>query len=141
MKVNDILKHLENTFWEDPRVCSVVMDDVYHHWNHTNDRFQYMSVVMDYASSSFNGDYVDYSSLVYVGSVINEQETNIYRTISLADSILQQMLHNVDVSDNDMVLVGPIQITPFQQQFEDVLAGAYCTVTIRVPIEIICTQE
>lgn len=140
MKVNDIFKHIENILWEDPRVYSIVVDDVYHHWNHTNNRFQYMSVVMDYLSSSFNGDYVDYSILVYVGSVINEQETNIYRTISLADSILQQMLHRVNVSDNDMVLVGPIQITPFQQQFEDVLAGAYCTVTIRVPIEIICTE-
>lgn len=138
MKLTEILNYIQQTLESDQRVSSVALDDVYNHWNKTNSSNQYMSVVVDFANNSFNGDYADYTFIVYAASVINENEKNVYRNISLADSIITQMLHKIDVETNDMNLVVPNIVTPFVQKFEDVLAGAYCQFTIRIPIEIIC---
>lgn len=138
MKLTEILNYIQQTLESDQRVSSVALDDVYNHWNKTNSSNQYMSVVVDFANNSFNGDYADYTFIVYAASVINENEKNVYRNISLADSIITQMLHKIDVETNDMNLVVPNIITPFVQKFEDILAGAYCQFTIRIPVEIIC---
>lgn len=138
MKLTEILNYIQQTLESDQRVSSVALDDVYNHWNKTNSSNQYMSVIVDFANNNFNGDYADYTFIVYAASVINENEKNIYRNISLADSIITQMLHKIDVETNDMNLVVPNIVTPFVQKFEDVLAGAYCQFTIRIPIEIIC---
>lgn len=138
MKLTEILNYIQQTLESDQRVNSVALDDVYNHWNKTNSSNQYMSVVVDFSNNSFNGDYADYTFIVYAASVINENEKNIYRSISLADSIITQMLHKIDVETNDMNLVVPNIVTPFVQKFTDVLAGAYCQFTIRIPIEIIC---
>lgn len=138
MKLTEILNYIQRTLESDQRVASVALDDVYNHWNKTNSSNQYMSVVVDFSNNNFNGDYADYTFIVYAASVINENEKNIYRNISLADSIITQMLHKIDVEANDMNLVVPNIVTPFVQKFEDILAGAYCQFTIRIPIEIIC---
>lgn len=138
MKLTEILNYIQQTLESDQRVSSVALDDVYNHWNKTNSSNQYMSAVVDFVNNSFNGDYADYTFIVYAASVINENEKNIYRNISLADSIITQMLHKVDVETNDMNLVVPNIVTPFVQKFEDILAGAYCQFTVRIPIEIIC---
>lgn len=138
MKLTEILNYIQQTLESDQRVQSCIIGDVYSEWNHTNSSNQYMSTVVDFVNNSFNEDYADYTFIVYAASVINENEKNIYRNISLADSIITQMLHKVDVETNDMNLVIPNIITPFVQKFEDTLAGAYCQFTIRIPIEIIC---
>lgn len=138
MNLTSILQYLQNKLQEDPRVHSVFVDDVYSKWNHTNSGKQYPSAVIDFVNSNYNADYVDYVFVVYVGSVINEKQTNIYPSISVADSIIQQLLHKVDVEENELNLVIPNIITPFQQKFEDVIAGCYCQFTIRVQADIIC---
>lgn len=138
MKLTEILNYIQQTLESDQRVNSVALDDVYNHWNKTNSSNQYMSAVVDFVNNSFNGDYADYTFIVYAASVINENEKNVYRSISLADSIITQMLHKVDVETNEMTLVVPNIVTPFVQKFEDYLAGAYCQFTVRIPIEIIC---
>lgn len=138
MNLSGIINYLQTKLKSDQRLQSVYVDDVYNKWNHTNSSAQYTSAVLDYVSTSFNGDYADYSFIVYVANVINEKQDNIYRSISIADSIIQQLLHKVDVEENNMNLVVPNIITPFQQKFEDILAGAYCQFTLRIPIEIIC---
>lgn len=138
MNLSQILNYIKSKLQEDTRLQSVYIDSVYECWNRTNSSAQYISSVVDFVSSSFNGDYVDYQFIVYVGNVINDKQDNVYRSISIADSIIQQMLHKIDVEENDMNLVVPNMITPFTQKFEDVLAGAYCQFSIRIPIEIIC---
>ncbi len=138
MKLTEILYYIKQTLESDQRVSSVALDDVYNHWNKTNSSNQYMSAVVDFVNSTMNGDYVDYTFITYIGSVINENEKNIYRNISIADSIIIQMLHKIDVDENELILVVPNMITPFVQKFEDTLAGAYCQFVVRIPIEIIC---
>lgn len=138
MKLTEIIDYIQQTLENDQRVSSVIVDNVYEAWNRTNSSNQYMSAVVDFVNDGFNGDYADYTFIVYVASVINENEKNIYRNISLADNIIAQMLHKVDVETNNMNLVVPNTITPFYQKFEDVLAGAYCQFTVRIPIDIIC---
>lgn len=138
MKLTEILEYIKQILESDQRVQSCVLGDVYSEWNNTNSSNQYMSTVIDFVNSNFNGDYVDYTFIAYCASVINENQKNIYRNISIADSILAQMLHKVDVGENEMILVVPNIITPFVQKFTDVLAGCYVQFTIRIPIDIIC---
>ena len=138
MNLTSILQTINRYLKEDQRVSSVILEDVYSAWNHTNNGKQYTSAVYDFVNSNYNGDYVDYTFVVYVGSVISEKQTNIYPLFSVADSVIQQLLHKIDVEDNDLVLVVPNIITPFQQRFEDVIAGCYCQFTLRVPADIIC---
>lgn len=138
MNLSGIINYIQTKLKGDQRLQSVFVDDVYTKWNHTNSSAQYMSAVLDYVSTSFNGDYADYTFIVYVANVVNEKQDNVYRSISIADSVIQQLLHKIDTEVNNMDLVIPNTITPFQQKFEDVLAGAYCQFTLRIPIEIIC---
>lgn len=138
MNLTSIIETIKQYLKEDQRVNSITIDDVYNAWNKTNSAKQYTSVVVDFASSSYNADYVDYNFYIYAGSVINEKQNNIYPLFSVADSVIQQLLHKIDTKDNDMNLVIPNVITPFRQQWEDVLAGAYCQFTIRVTADIIC---
>ena len=138
MNLTQILNYIQQKLKVDPRVHDVAVDDIYIHWNNTNSSTQYPSVVVDFVNSNYNADYVDYQFIIYCGSVISENQKNIYPLISVADSIIQQLLHKIDVEDNEMNLVIPNIITPFQQKFGDVLCGCYCTFTIRVNADIIC---
>ena len=138
MNLTQILNYIQQKLKVDPRVHDVALDDVYSHWNNTNSGMQYPSAVVDFMNSNYNADYVDYQFIIYVGSVINEKQNNIYPLISVADSIIQQLLHKIDVEENNMNLVIPNIITPFQQKFQDVLTGAYCTFTLRISADIIC---
>ena len=138
MNLTLILETIKQYLKVDQRVASTTIDDVYESWNRTNSSKQYMSAVVDFVTSSYNADYVDYNFIIYVGSVINEQQTNIYPLFSVADSIIQQLLHKIDVDTNELNLVIPNTITPFRQKFEDVIAGCYCQFTIRVQADIIC---
>lgn len=140
MNLTQILNYIKQNLQADKRLQTVYIDDVYKKWNHTNSSNQYMSAVVDFMNTSFMGDYADYTFIVYVGNVVNEKQDNIYRSISIADSVIQQLLHKIDVDENNMLLVVPNVVTPFNQQFEDVLAGAYCQFTLRIPIEIICEE-
>ena len=138
MNLTSIIETIKQYLKSDQRVSSVIVDDVYEAWNRTNSSKQYLSVVFDYYSSSYNGDYTDYNFYIYAGSVINEKQTNIYPLFSVADSVIQQLLHKIDVDDNNMLLVVPDNIQPFRQKFEDVIAGCFCSFTIRVEADIIC---
>lgn len=138
MNLTSILETIKQYLKVDQRVASTTIDDVYETWNRTNSSKQYMSAVVDFVSSNYNADYVDYNFIIYVGSVINEQQTNIYPLFSVADSVIQQLLHKIDVDTNELNLVIPNIITPFRQKFEDVIAGCYCQFTIRVSADIIC---
>lgn len=138
MNLTSIIGIIKQYLKADQRVASINVDDVYELWNRTNSAKQYMSAVVDFVSSNYNADYCDYNFIVYVGSVINEQQNNIYPLFSVADSVIQQMLHKIDVDTNELNLVIPNVITPFRQKFEDVIAGCYCQFTIRVSADIIC---
>lgn len=138
MNLTSIIETIKQYLKVDQRVASTTIDDVYELWNRTNSSKQYMSAVVDFVSSNYNADYVDYNFIIYVGSVINEQQTNIYPLFSVADSVIQQLLHKIDVDTNELNLVIPNIITPFRQKFEDVIAGCYCQFTIRVSADIIC---
>lgn len=138
MNLTSIINYIKDKAISDPRVHSVILDDVYQAWNSTNSGIQYPSVVIDFVNSNYNADYVDYVFIVYVGSVIAENQKNIYPLISVADSIIQQMLHKIDVEENEMNLVIPDVITPFMQKFADVNCGCYCQFTVRVKADIIC---
>lgn len=138
MNLTSIIETIKQYLKVDQRVASTTIDDVYESWNRTNSSKQYMSAVVDFVTSSYNADYVDYNFIIYVGSVINEQQTNIYPLFSVADSVIQQLLHKIDVDTNELNLVIPNIITPFRQKFEDVIAGCYCQFTIRVSADIIC---
>jgi hypothetical protein len=138
MNLTSIIGIIKHYLKVDQRVASINVDDVYELWNRTNSSKQYMSAVVDFVSSNYNADYVDYNFIIYVGSVINEQQNNIYPLFSVADSVIQQMLHKIDVDTNELNLVIPNVITPFRQKFEDVIAGCYCQFTIRVSADIIC---
>lgn len=138
MNLTSIIGIIKQYLKVDQRVASIKVDDVYESWNRTNSSKQYMSAVVDFVSSNYNADYTDYNFIIYVGSVINEQQNNIYPLFSVADSVIQQMLHKIDVDDNSVNLVIPNVITPFKQKFEDVIAGCYCQFSIRVSADIIC---
>lgn len=138
MNLTSIINYIKDKALSDPRVHSVNLDDVYIAWNNTNSSMQYPSAVIDFMNSTYQADYVDYQFVIYVGSVISENQKNIYPLISVADSVIQQILHKIDIEDNEMNLVIPNIITPFQQKFDDVLCGCYCQFTIRVSADIIC---
>ena len=138
MNLSEIINYIKIKLQEDSRLNSVYVDDVYNKWNNTNSGDQYVSAVLDFVNSNYQGDYVDYTFIVYVGNLINEKQDNIYRNISIADSIIQQMLHKIDVEENDMNLVVPDIITPYYQKFADVLAGCYCQFSLRISADIIC---
>lgn len=138
MNLTSILETIKQYLKVDQRVASTTIDDVYETWNRTNSSKQYMSAVVDFVSSNYNADYCDYNFIIYVGSVINEQQTNIYPLFSVADSVIQQLLHKIDVDTNELNLVIPNIIIPFRQKFEDVIAGCYCQFTVRVSADIIC---
>ena len=138
MNLTSIIGIIKQYLKVDQRVASINVDDVYESWNRTNSSKQYMSAVVDFVSSNYNADYTDYNFIIYVGSVINEQQNNIYPLFSVADSVIQQMLHKIDVDDNSVNLIIPNVITPFKQKFEDVIAGCYCQFSIRVSADIIC---
>ena len=85
MKLSEIITYLKHKLSEDERLNSVFVGDVYLTWNHKNSSNNFTSAVVDFASSNMNGDYVDYTFIVYVGSIINENQENIYRHISIAE--------------------------------------------------------
>lgn len=138
MKLTEILEYIKNKLREDERLNSVFIDDVYRCFNSKNDSANFTSAVLDYVSTNVNETYCDYQFVIYVGSVINENEKNIYRHISIADSIITTLLHKIEVAENEVYLVVPATVNPFSQQFADVMAGCWCRFSVRVPMDIIC---
>lgn len=139
MNLSTLTIQLLDILKEDSRLATVFLDDVYRSWNDTNTK--YFSAVLDFESSNFYGEYVDRTFVLYVGNVISENEKNIYQSYSIAESVINNFLHKIDtLEDSDMILVIPDTVTPFSQQFADVLAGCWCRFTVRIPIEIICEE-
>lgn len=138
MNLTDILEYITTKLNEDQRLQSVYVDNVYECWNRTNSMNQYISAVVDFQNSNYMGDYCDYNFILYIGNMINEKQTNIYSSISISDSIAQQLLHKIDTEENGLTLVVPNNITPFLQKFSDVLCGCFATFTIRVTFKPIC---
>ena len=138
MNLTQIMNYIQNVLKEDSRLNSVICGDVYSTWNSMNDSSKYTSAVLDFQSNNFNGDWMDYTFIVYVGSVIAENQKNIYPVVSVADSIIAQALHKIDVRENDLNLVVPNIIQPFVQKFADVNCGCYATFSIRVSLKPVC---
>lgn len=135
------MRYIKGTLEEDTRLNSVIIGDVYDKWNQTNSARQYMSAVLDYSSSTMNGDYSDFTFMIYIGNLENKDKSNLYSSISIAENIAENFLNRIDVKENELSLVVPVTITPFEQKFEDQLCGVFFSLTVRQPIELVCEYE
>ena len=138
MNLTQTMKYIKATMEEDTRLNSVLIGDVYDKWNQTNSARQYMSAVIDYSSSAMNGDYSDFTFMVYIGNLENKDKSNMYSSISIAENIAENFINRIDTHENDLTLVVPATITPFEQKFEDQLCGVFFALTVRQPIELVC---
>lgn len=141
MNLYDLTNYLVSVLQQDQRLHSVFQDDVYDTWN--KHEVPFMSAVIDMYYTSFNGDYVDVYYYLYVGDVQNREKTNTLQIKSLADSVITQFLHKIDVETSTaegINLIVPVTCNFFEQAWENVVAGEYCQFGVRVPIDIICEE-
>lgn len=125
MNIVQLNKFIEHISLHIPIVNSFYTESVYDCWN--TDEVKYGSVVFGVKSSN-NGNY---SCVLYYGDRLVEDGSNRDAVFSDAVDVINAVLGVLDNSDN-VVRVTSKQITFFEQQFSDNLAGAYANVVINI---------
>ena len=116
-------------------VESFYTGDPYLVWNSLNVTYGSFCANINYIRRDGGNDIVNCT--LYYGGKLKNDSSNIFETQTDGfNAIVNVINHLKEVYELDSY--EDIQITPFFQQFSDILAGAYADVNIYVPVEDIC---
>lgn len=127
MNVNELMNKIKEVALSQTIIKSVYDGDVYDNWNSAE--VKYGSLNIGLQSTSYNGNTVTYTMILYYGDRLLQDKSNVnaiysdgINAIQSVINILNQIEH-VDIPEQ-------IEYTPFEQKFMDYLAGMYATVEI-----------
>ena len=129
MNVIQLYKYIGAISEQIPLVHSYSNKSVYDYWN--MDEVKYGSVCFSVQNVSAGSHTTTYTGILYYGDRLMEDRSNIESVYSDATLSLQTIINTLSNSD-DVEVSFPIQITYFEQEFADQLAGAYANLTITV---------
>ena len=129
MNINQLYKYIGAISEQIPLVHSYSNKSVYDYWN--MDEVKYGSVCFSVQNVSAGSHTTTYTGILYYGDRLMEDRSNIESVYSDATLSLQTIINTLSNSD-DVEITFPIQITYFEQEFADQLAGAYANLTITV---------
>ena len=129
MNINQLYKYIGAISEQIPLVHSYSNKSVYDYWN--MDEVKYGSVCFSVQNVSAGSHTTTYTGILYYGDRLMEDRSNIESVYSDATLSLQTIINTLSNSD-DVEVSFPIQITYFEQEFADQLAGAYANLTITV---------
>lgn len=115
-------------FWGDP----------YEEWN--NRGVQYISICAGYEGSVVDENFVTHNFIFYAADRLIEGEGNRAQCFDTAINAIEVGL-NFCKQDDNLIIEGPRNYTPFRQNFADHLAGVYTRVSFQLPNTIAnCTD-
>ena len=116
-------------------VETFTIGDPYTVWNSLNMVYGAFNVNLNYIRRS--GDYDVMNLTLYYGGKLKNDSSNVYEEQSIGMNVIFNVIrHLKDEFETDSY--EEIQVSPFWQQFADLLAGAYADVNIYVPIDDTC---
>lgn len=103
--------------------------DPYSYWN--SKEVKYGSVIFSVSGYTLLNGVTRYQCILYYGDRLLADESNVNDLYSDAQSVINHILKNIDLSDSSLVVAtNTPSVTFFTQKFLDNLAGGYCKFSI-----------
>lgn len=118
-------------------VESYTTGDVYQVWNSLHMTYGAFNANLNYVRQVDNYRVVN-MTLYYGGKLLNDS-SNVYEEQTNGFRAVMNVIRHLK-EDYELDAYEDITITPFRQQFADILAGAYADINIYVPIEDVCEE-
>lgn len=111
-----------------PVVQSYYNESVYDCWVRHGVKYGSVSFVVQNLRETEHTS--NWECMIYYGDRLNESRTNVSAVQTDAVNVIQSIVSAIKQSDEIMDIQYPVQTIMFEQEFADVLAGAYASVTI-----------
>ena len=114
--------------------------DLYRDWN-SNPSLRYSLFYVVANQSQSVSEFDRYSFNLFVADRLeNEDGDNVLQVQSISKELLDNIVLMFCNEYNSEVF-GTVYYQPFTQQFADLLAGTYMTITLQIPKDMICPDE
>ena len=140
MTLKEFISMVESIAETQPAINDVVQNDVYK-LNELKDA-EYSVFAWQQRQHREEVDFWLFSFQFFYVDRLTQDSGNELEVQSIALDILSNIILTIiNVGDGEIELVDLPYYQPFTQKFKDLCAGAYVTVTFRVPKCLICSEE
>lgn len=135
MDIQDLYNKINSFALNTQNVNSFTIGDPYTTWNSLNMVYGAFNVLLNYIRRVDGYDVLNVT--FYYGGKLMNDSSNVYveqtRGYNAVMNVIRHLKEEYEVDSYE-----DIQITPFWQQFSDLLAGVYADVNIYIPVEDNC---
>lgn len=141
MKLLEILNIIKVVAGMQPFVNQVIANDIYRLNALTNVKYGVFGYQQRQHQQEADGEFWRYTFQFFALDRLTQDGGNEEELQSTAIEVLDNIIKTlVEVFDGDLEIYGDVSFQPFTQQFKDETAGAYCTITFRLPADCLCPE-
>lgn len=130
MNYTKINSEIEKAALAQPNVNTYTEGDVYENW-HKN--IKYSAVNMGLESATRTGSTIVYNVILYYADRATSDNANKLNIYDDGINVIQSIL---DAIPDEIGYATPIEYTPFEQSFEDVLVGCYARISLECEYDL-----
>ena len=132
MDIKSLYDTIEDYALNTQNVITFTIGDPYMTWNAKHIEYGAFNAILNYIRRIDGYDVLNMT--FYYGGKLKNDSSNVYEEqsngINTILNVIRHLKEHYEIDD-----YGEIQITPFWQQFADILAGAYCDLNIYIPVD------
>lgn len=128
VQINNFIKKIANCT---ELVHSFYTDSVYECWN-SKGNVDYGSVVFCIKKTRMRERTMIYDAIMYYGDRLLDDKSNRDAVWADATNVIQSIIGTINNIDGNVSVAYPYDITLFEQDFADELAGAYASISVEV---------
>lgn len=132
MDLNTIYNSIKNYALMTQGVEMATIGQVYTIWNSLHMKYGAFNAILNYVS--FNNGNAELHFTFYYGDKVANDSSDVYDIQTTGFNVIRNVISHL-IDEFELDGWESLQIYPFTQKFADTLAGAYCDVTIYVPID------
>ena len=140
MNLYQFVKMMEAVANQQPAISQIITGDVY--LLNTLKDVEYSVFSWQHRSHMEETDFWVYSFQLFYIDRLTQDKSNTLEAQSVALDILSNIIRTIlELGEGEIELTNTPIYQPFTQNFKDETAGAYVTVSFRVPKDCICPEE
>lgn len=132
MDLNEIYNTIKNYALMTQGVESATIGQVYTIWNSLHMRYGAFNAILNYVTFADNNAELHFT--FYYGDKVANDSSNVFDIQTTGFNVMRNVISHL-INEYELDGFDTLQIYPFTQKFADTLAGAYCDVTIYMPID------
>jgi hypothetical protein len=132
MDLNTIYDSIKNYAMDTQGVEMATIGQVYTIWNSLHMKYGAFNAILNYVT--YTDENAELHFTFYYGDKVANDSSNLYDIQTAGFNVLRNVIRHL-IDEYELEGYDNLIIYPYTQRFADTLAGAYCDVTIYVPLD------